>query len=71
MSKSINQHLSLDNRNDILKYVKEGFSLRKIASIINCSPSTITRELKKRRIIKNLIYLIIMIINQNPVIVIY
>lgn len=53
MSKSINKHLSLDNRNDILKYIKEGYSLRKIASIINCSPSTVSRELKKHRIIKS------------------
>ena len=53
MSKSKHKHLSLEDRTSILLGIKEGLSIRKIALTINCSPSTISRELKNHRYTKS------------------
>ena len=53
MSKSKHKHLSLEDRTSILIGIKEGLSIRKIALTINCSPSTISRELKNHRYTKS------------------
>lgn len=42
-------HLTYSDREDLLKYVSEGYSLRKIGRILNKSASTISRELKMNR----------------------
>lgn len=41
------QHLSLADRGKIEVLHKQGYSIRKIASIINRNPSTVSRELKR------------------------
>jgi IS30 family transposase len=38
--------MSYSDREDLLKYVTEGYSLRRIGKILNKSASTLSRELK-------------------------
>ena len=52
MSKSKSKHLSFNDRNDILEFITKGYSIRKIAKALEYSPSTISRELKNRRVKK-------------------
>lgn len=51
MSKS-STHMTINERHDILKYIKENYSMRLIAKIIGVSASTISRELYKHRGLK-------------------
>ena len=45
-------HLSLEDREQIQKGLENGFSKRKIAELIGKDPSTVGKEIKKRRKIK-------------------
>lgn len=47
-----NIHLSLEDREQIQKGIENGFSKRKIAELIGKDPSTVGKEIKKRRKIK-------------------
>ena len=41
------QHLGREDRGAIQHLKKQGYSLRKIAQAINCSPSTVMNELRR------------------------
>lgn len=51
MSKS-SMHMSLEDRNSILKGIQENKSIREIGRIIGVHASTVSRELKKHRMIR-------------------
>lgn len=46
------KHLSLEDRIRILEGVGKRLSIRAIAKAVSCAPSTVSRELKKRRILE-------------------
>ena len=45
------KHFTLEDRINILMHVKQNHSMRMIATALNASASTVSRELKKHRII--------------------
>ena len=46
------KHLTLSDRIEIELGITQGFSFRKIASIIEKDPSTVSKEIKKHLIVK-------------------
>lgn len=47
------QHLKFEDRCNIKVYKKLGYSLRSIANILNCSPSTVLNELRRENHVHN------------------
>ena len=45
------KHFTLEDRINILMHVKQNHSMRMIATALNASASTVSRELKKHRIL--------------------
>lgn len=48
------KHLTIKDREDIETMLKEGLSFRKIALNLNADPTTISKEIKRNRIISDL-----------------
>lgn len=49
MKTNTHKHFSLEDRIQLLHYIIKGFSIRKTATCLNKSPSSVSRELKKHR----------------------